>query len=161
MVLPGYTYVPYESVEDHIHLGVVPPDGGDPTGFGDHGEPPYRIPHVERSPFWETLAEFNRAWDGTPYNHVLKDDSANPLVFTGIKYETRVSPETLDLLIHLLKRELYVVDSLHCPDNTDHTPYVKKMLFDDLAYEEHLEPLLNYQIVTLSMLDMNTVETIE
>jgi hypothetical protein len=85
------------------------------------------------------------------------DDS--PFFATDMKYEVRVSPASFDLLKHLVKRYLYLVDVLHCEDNQDHSPFVKVMWFDRMDYDSTLEPMLTHRIIVLTFLDANTVAT--
>lgn len=152
-MLVGYSYVPL-TLTNHIHLGVW---SGSPTGFGVYGEPPYKIGHVQkRMPIYSALSSFERAWNGTPHDHVVKSGS-NPFVFKDLRYEVRVDPETFDLLTHLVKRRVFLVDNYHCDDTVSHTSFVKVFFFEDMAYDSNLDPMLQYQIVSLTFLDMNTV----
>lgn len=157
-MLPGYSPLAY-SIEDHIHLGAVPYDGSAPTGFGAHNEPPYLFGHIEkRTPHFNAQADLNRSWTGVPFDHVLRtSDNVSPIVFTDIQYQLRVSQTNLDILAALLKRRVYLVDNRHCPAISDHAPYTRIMLFEDLEYNDNLDPLLNYNIVAVTFRDLSTV----
>lgn len=156
MTLAGYVYVP-QYITDHIHLGVVPASG-EPSGFGSHGEPPYRLDQVrKRMPILRYKSDFEQAWDGTPHDHALKDSDGNPLIFRDVRYEVRVTPANFDLLTNLLLRRVYLVDNFHCADNVDHTPFVKVYRLAEMAYDSNLDPTLEHQIVSLLFLDMYTV----
>jgi len=155
-MLAGYSYTP-KTLTNHLHLGVW---STSPTGFGVYGEPPYRIGHVQkRLPVFSTMSSLERALNGVPHDHVLKS-SGEPIIFKDMRYEVRVDPETFDLLIHLLKRRVFLVDNYHCEDTVSHTSFVKIYFFDDMSYDSNLDPMLQYQIVNLAFVDMNTVGAI-
>jgi hypothetical protein len=157
MTLAGYVYTP-KTVTNHLHLGVAPAVGGSPSGMGAHGEPPYLISHVQkRFPIFSSLSSFNRSLDGSPHGHVLKDVSGVPVIFQDMRYEVRVSPETFDLLKNLLKRDVLLIDNIHCADDQNHAPFIRVMRFDEMQYDSNLEPMLIHQVVNLTFLDMQTV----
>jgi hypothetical protein len=157
-MLPGYTPQTF-TVENHIHLGYSARDGSSPTGMGDHGEPPYRFRHAgKRTPHFEGSMAFERSWDGAPHDHVLLAiGSVAPIIFVDVQYQLRCSLTEMDLLKKLLYHRVLLIDHLHCPDNSDHSPYIKKYFFADLSYEENLDPMLQYNNVQVTFKDMNTV----
>lgn len=146
-------------VQNHIHLGAVPNDGSTPTGWDSDGAPPYKFGHVQkRRPTYSSPSEFTRSWTGVPHDHVLRtSDLADPITFKDISYEIRVPMQDLDLLVALFKRRVYLIDNRHCEDGQDHTPYIRQMFFDGLSYEENLDPMLTYNIVSVTLMDMSTV----
>lgn len=163
MSLPGFTPGVYNIIR-HIHLGAVPYDGSAPTGFLSHGEPPYQVGApglgavIGRTPVFSGMSDFVRAWDGTPFDHTIRiNTNVSPITFVGLQYRLRVDQATLDILQALLRRRVYLVDTRHCLDNVDHTPYVKQYFFNDLSYDENLDPLLNHNLVTATFEDMYTV----
>lgn len=158
MTIPGFTPAPGYSIQNHIHLGAVPYTGS-PSGFGAHGEPPYKFGHVEeRTPVFDTMSDFQRAWDGTPFEHVLRTtDNTSPVTFYNLRYKVRTDQAGMDILRALWQRRVYLVDSIHCPDASDHTPYVRVMWFQELTYSEHLDPVLDLNELQLTFMDMSTV----
>lgn len=155
MTLPGYSYTP-KTIQDHIHLGVVPASGP-PVGFGVYGEPPYLVRHViSRTPVFHTEGEFVRAWDNTPHAHTRRKADGSPFIPVDYEYNVRVDPEAFDLLFNLQKRLVYLVDHWHCPANESHTPFVTIMWFDGMRYESYLGQKLEHQILSLSFLDAHT-----
>lgn len=155
MTLAGYSYTP-KTIQDHIHLGVVP-DSGSPSGFGSYGEPPYTIRHViSRTPIFHTEGDFVRAWDNTPYAHTRRKADGEPFIPVDYEYTVRVDPEAFDLLQNLQKRYVYLVDHWHCPATEDHTPFVVIMWFDGMRYDSFLGQKLEHQIVNLVFLDAHT-----
>lgn len=155
MTLPGYSYTP-KIIQDHIHLGVVPASGP-PSGFGAHGEPPYLIRHViKRTPIFHVEGDYVRAWDNTPHAHTRRKANGTPFVPVDYEYNVRVAPDAFDLLYHLQKRFVYLVDHWHCIASEDHTPFVTIMWFDGMRYDSFLDQKLDHQIVYLSFLDAHS-----
>jgi len=156
-MLPSYT-PSSATMQKHIHLGVVP-FSGSPTGFGAHGEPPYTYDHVNRrTPVYEAIGDLSRAWDGTPSDHVLRTSTgSNSLVLFHVQFTLRVTAAELEELSQMVKRRVYLCDTLHCADNLDHTPFVKIMWFEDLKYEGQVDPMANENDITIAFRDMNTV----
>lgn len=157
MVLAGFT-AGLQIAQDHIHLGVVPASGP-PIGFDSDGAPPYKIFHVQkRLPKYEGFQEFVRSWNGTPHDHVLKNSTLTaPITFTGFVYEVRVDLPTVDLLQALLHRRVYLVDSRHPNNGISHASYVRTMFFQNLEFEENLDPMLQFNIMNITFEDMDTV----
>lgn len=152
-------YTPFPgTLQNHIHLGAVPYSGS-PSGFGGHGEPPYKFGHIEkRLPTIDVVSNFQRSIDGTPFEETLRTTSKDdPVVFENVQYGLRVTYENFRVLVALSQRRVYLVDSWHCADTSDHTPYVKIMYFQNIVYNEFIDPLLNNNEVTINLIDMNTI----
>lgn len=159
MTIPGFT-ANLSTVQNHIHLGVKPLDGSGPTGFGAHGEPPYRYTVQKRLPHFEFQGEFDRSWIGTPFVHILKtSDGSKPLTYQDLQYTMKVTLAQLDELEAMLgwPAGVYLVDHRHCGDTADHTMYVKLMFFAEINYNDHYDPLLNNNEIVCLFKDMNTV----
>lgn len=156
-MIPGYTPTSID-IQNHIHLGLVPRDGSGPTGFGAHGEPPYKFQHVEKHyPVLNAQADFIRAWDGTPHDHVLSDTSGIPIVFEDIRMNLRITSVDVETLRRMLKARVYFVDIFHCADTIDHTPYVKIMWLSDAQPGDPVDQMKNFINCDIYLTDMNTV----
>lgn len=155
-MIPGFS--PIETLpQSHIHLGLVAVDGSGPSGFDGDSAPPYKLSVLNRMPIYPVPSSFDRSWDLTPFAHVARDDSSNPIVLEDLQYELLVDDIGMQLLKRLFKNYVYLVDSRHCPDGQDHTPYVHKMWFADFQYGQHLDPLLKLNNVTITFSDAYTV----
>ncbi len=163
-IIPGYTPPGGFSVQNHMHLGAYQSsDGAMPVSFGTtDNAPPYLFTHVEvRTPIFDAQADFQRAWDGTPFDHVVRDSTlTNPITFFSIHYGIRTDLFGLDILKNLFMRRVYLVDSIHCPNGTDHSPYQRLMWMNELTYQENLDPILAFNEVEFTLIDFNTVKPV-
>ena len=155
-MIPGFVPIPY-TLENHIHLGVFPLDGSPPSGMGTHGEPPYIFTVQARTPTPEMIISFQRTLTGNPVRYTLKsDDQTRPLTFMGMTYKIRCDQEGFDVLKAMLNFDVLWVDNWHCPNGEDHEPYVKRAFFENMTYDQHLDPVLQYQLVNITLRDMYT-----
>lgn len=145
------------TVQDHIHLGYAYRDGRSPVGFGSMGEPPYLFKARRRVPEYDLTGVFRRGFKGHPHDHVLLDSEKKALTFKNYIYDLRVTSQELDILAALKGNRTYLIDNRHCSDNSDHSGFVKLMFFQDLSYNEHMEPSLNLNLVTIRLIDMYTL----
>lgn len=156
MTIPGFT-PSHAQVQDHIHLGLVPRDGSNPIGFSIYGEPPYKFGHInKRQPIFRTQSSFTESWDGTPHDHTLLNGGL-PVVKQDYQYTLRCSSDDIEILAKMTTGRVYLVDNRHCPDNESHTPFVKIMFLESLGFDDNLDPALQFNNVTLTFRDMNTV----
>lgn len=144
----------------HIHLGVFKHSMADPSihidGFTDVHAPPYRFwPVLERLPILEGQAEFTLASGGFPIFHVVLDSNGYPITKSGIRFKLRVSEDELKILQGLLNRIVWFIDSLHCEDDAEHAYFLRIMGFTELNYEENLDRHTDYQIVSITLKDMD------
>lgn len=141
------------TVQNHIHLGAV---GASPLSINN--EPPLTLYHVQkRSPHYSIVAALNRSRTANPAFHVNKDMSTEiPYLFVGMEYEVRVNDAELQVLLSLAGTIMNLVDNRHCPNDTDHSPYIRQMAMMAPVYSGNLDPMLSYNIVTLSFEDANT-----
>lgn len=155
-MLPGYIAPEDISMQSHIHLGLW---GG--SGLVSVNEPPYKYGHInKRVPIYETAAQIVRGWSGTPAAHVLKADGTNPTIFMNYQYSLRTDYLGLDVLKHLLKKDVMFIDVLHCNDGLDHAPYTYHYYLQDVMYDNQLDPMAKAIDVNILVVDFNTVAPI-
>lgn len=152
-MLPGYTAPSQTTLRNHIHLGLW---GG--SGLLSYNEPPYRFGHItKRVPIYESAAQVVRGWSGAPAAHVLRVDGTNPTIFKHFSYTLRTDYLGLDLLQNLYKREIMFVEVVHCADTQDHAAYRWHYFFENLSYEDMLDPVGTLIMANITLLDMQTV----
>ncbi len=149
------TFIPgTNQVQDHIHLSAL--DDGILGFDGDHA-PPYKLKVYKRMPKFEGVQQFQRAWNGTPFDMVLGDATNKPLIFTGFTYQIRLDLDNEDIIQQLLYRRVYMIDNRHPNNGVSHAGYVRTMYMSEMPYEENLDPMLAFNILNISFNDMDTV----
>jgi hypothetical protein len=62
-----------------------------------------------------------------------------------------------ELLTELLHWAVYLVDNRHCPNDQDHSIYVKQFWFSEFTFDDNLTPNFEHTDVQIMMRDINTM----
>lgn len=145
------------TTQDHIHLCYAN-DGltGASQSLDGSGGPIWVFKVQERIPHYEAHMSFERTWRG--YSAAHRELIGNsPVIFSDFQFKIRCTPELYDRLAQMFGYYVLFVDSRHCADDVDHTPYLRKMFMADFSPIDQLTPTLGYYVVQILLKDSDTV----
>lgn len=116
-------------VQNHIHLSTA-------LGSGPENAPTIKWIIHDRQKIPQVFLNLRRTKRGKLRPNILLDGDGNPLAITNFQYEIRIRNDGVNttiqneaILLGMLGKSVYVVDSEHCDDGLDHTAYVRPMFF--------------------------------
>ena len=137
----------------HIHLATT-------LGPAPENAPVYRWPIVDRDEVPVVILAFERSLTGAALVSVLLDDNGNPRDLTNFRYRIKVDDrdgmtyiERRDALKKLYGRRVLLVDSLHCVDEEDHTPFTRPMVCTSVGKFPKDDILLRWSFVDVELED--------
>ena len=137
----------------HIHLAAT-------LGSAPENAPIYSWPIVDRDEVPVTIVNFRRSITGAAILGVLSDSNGNPIHLTNFRYRVKIDDrdgltyvQRRDALKSLFGQRLYLVDSLHCADGTDHTSFVRSMICTDVGKFPKDDILLRWSFVDVELED--------
>lgn len=144
------------NVQNHIHLSTTLT--GSPEFAPDIK---WKIKDRKQTPAF--YGELVPSLFGTRYAHVIKNGD-NPVVYLDYSYEMYLINDTdstaiekLNVLIGLLGRELYLVDTIHCDNGEDHTPFVHNAWFAEIGDVPTNQLLLDFFYVPIKIASLDAL----
>lgn len=119
------------TVQNHIHLSTA-------LGTSPENAPTIKWIIHDRKKIPQVFLNLRRTKRGKLRPNILLTGST-PIQITNFQYEIRIRNDGVNttiqneaLLLGMLGKSVYLVDSEHCDDGVDHTTYVRPMFFSEI-----------------------------
>ena len=138
--------------QDHIHLDTV-------IGDAPENAPTLIWAATKRSPSYQVFATFKRGITGKLQMQVASDSGGDPLQFNDMEYTIKcASQTTVETLVAMLGKQVYLVDHYHANDGEDHTDDIRTMMFAQVgSIEPPADHIDVFYLVSILLIDADTV----